>query len=122
VIAAPFMVLNQGRFRVIRRYNNSVWYENVNTIEEEVNLPLNAVSIGFDATTSFRVNATNHSIYLNWNGVGTQPNFQSTRMGDIVALGVDFASANQGDFMIIRSGVARPEITEFIMPAGSQFA
>lgn len=121
ILAAPFMVLNQGKFRVIRRYDNSVWYENVNVVEEEVNLPLNPVSTGFDATTSFRVNATNHSVYLNWNGVGTEPNFQSTRMGDIVTLGIDFAAANQGDFMVIRSGEALPEITDFIMPAGSNF-
>lgn len=121
VVGAPFAVLNQGKFRVIRRYNNSVWFENSNVIEEEVNLPLNAVSVGYDATTSFRVNATNHSIYMNWNGVGTEPNFADTRMGDIVTLGVDFASANQGNFMVLRSGAKLQEITNLIMPAGSQF-
>lgn len=121
IVGAPFTVLNQGKFRVIRRYNNSVWFENQNVIEEEVTLPLNPVSVGYDATTSFKVNASNHSIYLNWNGVGTQPNFVNTRMGDIVTLGVDFASANQGDYMVLRSGAALPEITDLIMPAGSQF-
>ena len=121
IIKSPFAVLNQGKFRIIRRYNNSVWFENSNVIEEEITLPLNAVSSGYDATTSFKVNASNHSIYLNWNGVGTQPDFLNTRMGDIVTFGVDFASANQGDFMVLRSGVALPEITDLIMPAGSQF-
>lgn len=121
VVTAPFTVLNQGKFRVIRRYNSSVWFENSNVIQEEVTLPLNAVSFGFDATTSFKVNASNHSIYLNWNGVGTQPDFSPVRMGDIVTLGVDFASANQGDYMVLRTGSALPEITQLIMPAGSLF-
>lgn len=121
VISAPFAVLNQGNLRVIRRYNNSVWYENANAIEEEVTLPLNPVSIGYDASTSFKVNATNHSIYMNWNGVGTEPNFANARMGDIVTLGVDFAVANRGDFMVLRSGGKLQEITDLVLPAGSQF-
>ncbi|NJO48234.1 MAG: hypothetical protein HC840_00800 [Leptolyngbyaceae cyanobacterium RM2_2_4] len=121
VVGAPFAVLNQGKFRVIRRYDNSVWFENSNVIEEEVNLPLNPISFGYDATTSFQVNATDHSIYLNWNGVGTEPNFANTRMGDIITLGVDFDAANQGNFMVQRSGAKLQEITDFVMPAGSNF-
>lgn len=122
VLAAPFAVLNQGKYRVIRRYNNSVWYENENIIEEEVLLPYNAISTGFDATTSFKVNATNHALYLNWNGVGTEPDFSSAQMGDVLTVGIDFASANQGDFMILRNGGKLPEITNLIAPAGSNFA
>lgn len=121
VVGAPFTVLNQGKFRIIRRYNNSVWFENSNVTEEEVTLPLNAVSFGFDATTSFKVNASNHSIYMNWNGVGTEPNFFPVRMGDIVTLGTDFAAQNQGEFMVLRSGAKLQEVTNFIMPAGSNF-
>lgn len=121
VIGAPFAVLNQGTYRVIRRYNNSVWYENANTVEEEVTLPLNNISIGVDATTSLRVNASNHSLYLNWNGVGTQPNLENARMGDIITVGIDFDAANQGQFMVRRSGNALAEITNLVMPAGSQF-
>lgn len=121
VISAPFAVLNQGKFRVIRRYNNSVWFENSNVIEEEVNLPLNSISVGYDATTSFKVNASNHSLYINWNGVGTEPDFSDVRMGDVLTLGIDFLSANQGDFMVIRSGEKLQEITDLVMPAGSNF-
>lgn len=121
VVAAPFTVLNQGKFRVIRRYNNSVWYENVNVIEEEVTLGANNVALSYDATTSLRVNATNHSAYVNWNGVGTEPNFANARMGDILTFGTDFAVANQGQFMVKRSGAKLQEITNLIMPAGSLF-
>lgn len=121
VVSAPFSVLNQGRFRVIRRYNDSVWFENVNVVEEEVTLPANLIPTGYDATTSFKVDASNHSVYLNWNGIGTEPDFSDVRMGDILTLGTDFDSANQGDFMVLRSGIKLQEITDLIMPAGSQF-
>jgi hypothetical protein len=121
VISSPFAVLNQGKFRVIRRYNNSVWYENTNTVEEEVVVPANNIAMGYDATTSLKVNASSHSLYINWNGVGTEPDLSPLRMGDILTIGVDFLSANQGDFMVIRSGVKLQEITNLIMSAGSNF-
>lgn len=121
ILAAPFAVLNQGKFRVIRRYNDSVWFENVNVIEEEVTLPANNISLGVDATTSLKVNATNHSMYVNWNGVGTEPALQNAQMGDVITFGSDFAAANQGDFMVLRSGEKLQEITNLQMPAGTQF-
>lgn len=120
-LAAPFALLNQGKFRVIRRYNDSIWIENPNVIEEEVTLPANIISTGVDATTSLKVNATNHTAYVSWNGVGTEPSLQNIRMGDIVTLGSDFASANQGAFMALRSGAKQAQITSILMPAGSQF-
>ena len=36
ILATPFSPLNQGTYRVIRMNNNSIWYENINAIEEEV--------------------------------------------------------------------------------------
>ena len=119
---APFAILNQGTFRVIRRYNDSIYFENVNVIEEQVALPANIISLGVDATTSLKVNATNHTAYVNWNGVGTQPALENARMGDNIQLGADFAAANQGVFMVMRSGAALQQITDLLMPAGSQFA
>lgn len=121
IISAPFAVLNQGKFRVIRRYNDSIWFENSNVIEEEVTLPTNAISLGVDGTTSLKVNATNHTAYVNWNGAGTQPDLENARMGDVITFGTDFSVANRGDFMVLRSGEALPEISTFLMPAGSQF-
>lgn len=121
IIGEPFNVLNQGKFRVIRRFNDSVWFENANVVEEEVNLPLNNVSLGFDATTSFNVNATNHSIYLSWNGVGTQPTLENAQMGDLISLGTDFAAANQGTFMVLRSGAGLSEVASFLIPPGAAF-
>lgn len=118
---APFAVLNQGRFRVIRRYNDSVWYENPNVIEEEVTLPNNFISLGFDGTTSFKVSASLGSIYLNWNGSGTEPTLENARMGDVMNFGTDFLSANRGEFMVLRSGVKLQQVTQFPMPAGTQF-
>lgn len=121
IFSAPFAVLNQGKFRVIRRYNNSIWFENANVIEEEVALPAAPVSLGQDATTSLKVNASNHTAYINWNGVGTQPALENAQMGDILTLGTDFAVANRGDYMVLRSGAALQQISKLLMPAGSQF-
>ena len=121
IMSAPFAVLNQGKFRVIRRYNDSIWIENPNVIEEDVTLPANLISLGFDATTSFKVNATNHTQYLNWNGIGTEPTLGNAKMGDVVRFGTDFAAANRGDFMVLRAGAKKQEITSFSMPSGAQF-
>lgn len=121
VFTAPFSVLNQGKFRVIRQYNNSIWIENPNVIEEEVSLPPNLISLGFDATTSFKVNASNNSAYLNWNGTGTEPHLENANMGDIVTFGTDFAVSNQGDFMVLRSGVKLQQISQLTFPTGAQF-
>lgn len=127
IVAAPFNVLNQGQFRVIRRFNDSIWIENPNVVEEEVSLPVNSVSLGFDATTSFIINASNHTQYLSWNGTGTEPTLGNANMGDIVTFGVTggdttpFVSANQGSFMVLRSGVKQQEVVAFTMPAGANF-
>lgn len=121
VMGAPFALLNQGKFRVIRRYNDSIWFENANVVEEEVTLNGNIQGMSFDATTSFKVNATNHSAFVSWNGVGTEPDFSNVRMGDVMRFGTAFASANQGDYMVLRSGVKLQQVTNLVMPAGSNF-
>ncbi len=121
IFGEPFSVLNQGRYRVIRRYNNSIWIENPNVTEEEVTLPANLFSLGYDATTSFKVNATNNTAYLNWNGVGTEPSLAAAQMGDIVTFGIDFLPANRGDFMVLRSGVSLNQIADLTVPTGAQF-
>jgi uncharacterized phage protein gp47/JayE len=121
ILKSPFAVLNQGKFRVIRRYNDSVWFENENVVEEEVALPNNLISLGIDATTSLKVNATNHSMYVSWNGVGTEPSLQNAKMGDVVRFGTDFNASNRGDFMVLRSGAKLQEITKLQFAAGTQF-
>lgn len=121
ILGAPFNVLNQGQYRVIRRYNSSIWFENPDVVQEEVTLPFNGVSIGFDSSTSFMINATGHTQLLTWNGTGTQPFLGFAQVGDIVTFGIDFSSNNQGSFMVTNSGVAQTQIVSFAMPSGSQF-
>ena len=127
IVGTPFNVLNQGQFRVIRRYNDSVWFENPNVVEEEVSLPLSAVNLGFDATTSFMINASNHSLVLTWNGTGTEPQLGNANMGDIITLGTTvgdgtpFLSANQGSFMVLRSSNKQQQVANFTMPPGTAF-
>jgi hypothetical protein len=38
IIGAPFSAPNQGTYRVIRRFNDSFWIENIDAIQEEVTL------------------------------------------------------------------------------------
>ena len=121
ILSSPFATLNQGKFRIIRRFNDSVWFDNPDAIEEEVTLSASTVNLGVDGTTSLKVNASNHNMYVNWNGIGTQPNFGLAQVGDVITFGTDFATANRGDFMVVDSGVSLPQITNFVMPAGSQF-
>lgn len=121
ILSSPFTILNQGRFRVIREYNDSIWIENPNVIEEEVALPYNPVTLGFNATTGFKVNANNNSLFLEWNGAGTEPSLGNTTMGDVVTVGNDFAVANRGDFMILRSSPKLQQITQITVPSGAQF-
>lgn len=120
-ISSGFSILNQGKFRIIRMSNDSVWFENENAIEEEITLSPSLVTTGVNTTTSLKVNASNHTIYLNWNGTGTEPQLGNAQMGDILTPGTDFNSSNQGNFMVLRSGNALGQITSFVMPSGSQF-
>lgn len=128
IFSSPFSILNQGKFRVIRRFNDSVWFENPNAIEEDIALLINPIDLGFTTSTSFKVWATNrpdgtanNSLYLNWNGTGTEPILGNAKVGDIVTFGSNFAVANRGDFMVVHSGAKLQEITELNMPAKAQF-
>ena len=42
ILTTPFSPLNQGTYRVIRMNNSSIWYENVNAVEEEVTCSSNS--------------------------------------------------------------------------------
>jgi len=121
IINGSFNILNQGKFRVIRRFNNSIYFANPDVAEEEVTLPSNVISLGVDSTTSLKVNATDHDLNISWNGVGTEPQLGLAQVGDTLTLGTDFASGNQGRFMVSASGPKLQQITSFVMPAGSQF-
>ena len=122
IFGPPFASLNQGIYRVIRQYNNSIWINNPDMVEEEVNLPYNPISLGFDGTTTFAVSNVNNHLHLEWTGVGTQPTLGNAQVGDIITLGTDFNAANQGSFMVIDSGVPLPQITQISLPSGSVFA
>lgn len=103
IIKEPFNVLNRGKFRVVRRYGNSFYVENPNSVEESVLSSYSAVSIGFDSTTGFNIDASENKIKLSWSGVGTQPNFSLVRPGDELTLGSDFNLSNQGSWIVFNS-------------------
>jgi hypothetical protein len=122
ILGPPFNVLNQGRYRIIRRYNNSVWFENPDVIEEEVTLPTNYVDLDYDDTTSFEISNFENHLYLTWNtGVGTEPLLGNALAGDIITLGSDFPVGYQGSYMVLYAGPKLQEVTQATMPAASAF-
>jgi hypothetical protein len=102
-IGAPFSNLNQGQYRVIRRYQNSIYIENDSAVEERVTVVSNLRSLGFDGTTQFNITNTG-DMKIEWNTVGTQPTLANAKMGDIVTVGTAFSATNQGTFMVTESG------------------
>lgn len=103
-LAAPFATLNRGTFRVIRKYNNSFYIENANAVEEIVTVVDNLRSLGFDGTTEFDVSLSGGTMRIEWNTNGTAPTLSNAKYGDIVKVGTDFAAANQGEFLITKTG------------------
>ena len=122
VIGSPFNILNQGTYRVIRRYLNSIYLDNSKSIEETVSLSLSSISLGYDLTTRFDINATNNSLLLSWNGVATEPQLGNAQPGDEITLGTDFSSVNQGTFMVTKAEPKAKEITRISLPQGSQIS
>ncbi|HBI00292.1 MAG TPA: hypothetical protein DDY18_01565 [Flavobacterium sp.] len=102
-IGAPFSNLNQGMFRVIRRYENSIYIENEFAVEERVVVASNLRSLGFDNTTQFDVTVSGDMV-ITYDGTGTTPTLSNAKMGDILTVGTAFAANNQGDFMITEVG------------------
>ncbi|MCC7443182.1 MAG: baseplate J/gp47 family protein [Bdellovibrionales bacterium] len=120
VVGAPFAVLNRGKFRVVRRFNDSFYIENDSAVEEEVLLSDSLLALSYNGTTQFNVDASSNSLLLSWNGTGTEPTLGLARPGDVVRLGTDFALANRGDFMVLRSSPKLQEVTLVTTPSGAQ--
>lgn len=102
-IRSPFSPLNQGKFRVIRRFNNSIYIENDSAIEERVFMSDNLRSLGFTSTTQFDVTVSG-DMRIEWNGSGTTPSLFEAKIGDTITVGTAFAAGNRGTFMVTDSG------------------
>jgi len=111
IIASDFNILNQGTYRVIRRFKNSIYIDNPNSVDEEVTLADQLISTGANASTDYDVEKDGSTTKLKWAGSGTEPSLESMRPGDIITLGADFSADNQGEFHIIDSGEKLQEIT-----------
>jgi hypothetical protein len=120
ILSAPFNVLNQGQFRIIREYNNSVWFSNPDVVQEEVLLAYNAVGLGFDTTTTFNVTTTNNMLTLTYGGTGTVPTLGNAQMGDILTLTAPFTGGNVGSFMVITSSTSSNSLTAIDPAVGAQ--
>lgn len=118
-IGSAFHVLNRGKFRVIRRYENSIYVDNPKSVQETVTASGSAVSIGIDGTTEFDVDASDNSQKLIWTGTGTIPNFSNVNLGDEVEFGTDFSVANRGVFKVSKVNSGEKERIRLTVPVGS---
>ena len=116
IIGAPFAALNQGSFKVIRKYNNSIYLDNTAATPERVVVVDNLKTLGFDVTTQFNVTVPGN-MRIEWNGTGTQPTLENAKMGDILTLGTAFATSNQGSFMVTKSNKPMQETFVFTCAA-----
>ena len=123
ILSSPFAPLNQGQYRVIRRFNDSIWYENPNVVEEEVTCSANLISTGYDATTAFNVAVSGGTETLVWNGSGTAPSLGVALPGDIVTFGFRILFLLiKAVSTVVSSGVSQQQVVELIMPSGATFA
>lgn len=118
-ISAPFANLNQGKFRIIRQFNNSFYIQNDSAVEERVVVAENLRSLGFDGTTQFNVTVPGN-MRLTWNGTGTNPTLENAKLGDTLIVGTAFLSVNQGSFMVTKSNKAIKEKFTIIVPAAAE--
>lgn len=121
IVDSPFGPLNQGLYRVVRRYGDSVFFDNQNAVEETVSDPSTAIVLSFDATTQLQISVSN-GMKIAWTGVGTDPELELIKTGDILDLGSDFASANQGQYTVSAVREAEAEITKFTLPPASSIS
>lgn len=119
ILASPFNILNRGKFRVIRHYQNSIYIDNENSVEESVTLNYNPIATNYTGTTQFQVLTTNNRMLLRWTGTGTEPDFSVLRPGDEVTLGTDFALSNRGTFMVMGGQAKKAEVTRLTCLPGN---
>lgn len=112
IVKGPFLSLNQGTFRVVRAYKNSVYYENTNAIEESQVSFLPEVDLTYDASTEFEVDSSNGKMKLSWTGVGANPSLGLARPGNLLSCDSAFDTDNQGQFLVSEVLLAEAEITD----------
>jgi uncharacterized phage protein gp47/JayE len=120
-IGSPFSSLNQGTFRLIRKYGNSFYIDNSSAVEERIVVSENLRSLSFNATTQFDVSSVG-DMRIEWNGTGTQPSFENCSLGDTLIVGTAFNAANQGQFMVTKFNRAENGKFTIECPSGSQIA
>lgn len=117
-ISSPFATLNQGKFRVIRCYKDSIYYLNPNSVNERVVIPESIIPINVDNTTSLSV-LTNPTRIV-WDEIGTMPDFFQANVGDYLTIGTAFNILNRGTYSIQKISNAQKFKFQYIAPSASQ--
>lgn len=100
VIGDPFAGSNQGTFRVIRRFNNTIWIENDNAVEENVEVLTNNVALT-PSSTIVDVTIVDGGVKIQRVG-GANPNFSLIKRGDVAKFAAPFNTV--GEFVVNEVG------------------
>lgn len=119
IIESDFNVLNRGTFKLIRRFNNSIYIDNPNVVEEEVTLAAQLVALNSNASTDYDITKIDGKTKISWAGAGLSPSLEDMRPCDVITLGTDFTAVNQGSFHIVDSGESLVEKTTFTQTAAN---
>ena len=110
IVGSDFSILNQGRFTVVRRFEDSVYIENDKMVEEEVTISSTSVITGNTLSTQFTVT----SIGANGNTViaASSPawDLSQVTVGDVVSISGFTNPGNDGSFVVIAVGANYIEV------------
>lgn len=95
---------NIGKFRVIRSYGNSIYFENSDVQEQEFTATPLTVNINVFSNTELNVTYQDGILTVEWTGNGGQPDFKNIMPGDYVTLGAGFNINNQGTWFVMAGG------------------
>jgi hypothetical protein len=122
-VREPFDVLNQGSFRVVRAFGDSVYFDNPNAVEELVTVSDPARDLGLGADSEMDITVEDGMARLTWTGVGTEPDLSVAQRGDVISLAQpDVSAANEGTFMVSQSLPEQRETGRVTTLRGSDLA
>jgi hypothetical protein len=100
ILGSDFNILNQGSYRVIRAYNNSIYIEGSNLIEEEVSSIGTTISFSGNGSSGYNL-LKGEFTKLIYKGTGTTVDFSSVRQGDRVTIAG--TTSSNGSYRIVNA-------------------
>lgn len=113
IIKDPFSSLNKGTKRVVRVYNDSVYFESLGFEQESVYTPDDILPLTLDSSTELEIYEEEGFTKVGYTGIGTDPKFSLVKPGDILTLAAGFDVDNTNDFTVTGVSLAKKLVTDF---------